>query len=112
MQLRSTAFITLIIASSITMGCENQQFRGREKGALMGGALGAGLGAIVGNQVGDSGAGIAIGAATGALAGGVLGNEQDKTSDRQAYLEERQRRAEYELARQKREIKALRAKER
>lgn len=111
MQLRKM-YLSLLVASVFAIGCENPQFRGREKGALMGGALGAGLGAIVGNQVGDSGAGIAIGAASGALAGGLLGNEQDKSSDRQAYLEERQRRAEYEISRQKREIRELRARDR
>jgi outer membrane protein OmpA-like peptidoglycan-associated protein len=79
----------------VLAGCEGQQIRGREAGALTGGALGAGLGAIVGNQSGNSGEGALIGAAAGALAGGLLGNQVDNTNaaldDRDKKLSERER---------------------
>ena len=70
------------------IGCEGQQFRSREAGALGGAALGAGLGAIIGNQTGSSGAGIAIGSAFGALSGALVGNELDTQDDR---LKDRER---------------------
>lgn len=80
-------FITIALAF-IFLGCEGQQFRSREAGALGGAALGAGLGAIIGNQTGSTGAGIAIGSAFGALSGALVGNELDNQED---HINERDR---------------------
>ncbi len=102
-------FIAIVLCM-LLVGCENQQFGAREKGALGGAAVGAGLGAIIGNQTGSTGAGIAIGSAVGALSGGLIGNQidsQDKVQrDRQSRIEEQDR----ELRENRRLIDELRSK--
>jgi outer membrane protein OmpA-like peptidoglycan-associated protein len=76
-----------LIAVALLAGCEGQQFRARERGALAGTAAGAGLGAIVGHETGKTGAGVAIGAAAGAIAGALIGNEVDRQDDQIANTE-------------------------
>lgn len=102
--------IAAALVCVVLLGCENQQFGAREKGALGGAALGAGLGAIIGNQTGSTGAGIAIGSAVGALSGGLIGNEIDKQdralSDKQARIEAQER----QLRENRRMIDELRSK--
>lgn len=107
--LRQTFSVAAIFLLLVFIGCENTQFRAREKGALAGGALGAGLGAIVGNQVGSSGAGIAIGSAVGALSGAVIGNEIDNQDDRLNASESRLEAQERELQENRRLLQELRA---
>ncbi|MBX7137610.1 MAG: OmpA family protein [Oligoflexia bacterium] len=91
-------------------GCEAQNVRNREKGALAGGALGAGLGAIVGNQVGSTGAGIAIGSAIGALSGGLIGNEMDNSENAAAEQDRRIADQDRELAENRRMLDELRSR--
>lgn len=100
----------VIIFAVILVGCQQTQFRNREKGALGGSAVGAGLGAIIGHATGHTGEGIAIGAGTGAIAGGLLGNEMDKEDDRYAAREDQLSRQDRELQENRRLLDELRSR--
>lgn len=109
--LRKSILLNLMLCFFLVLvGCEGNQLRSREKGALTGGALGAGLGAIVGNQVGHSGAGIAIGSAIGALSGGIIGNEYDVAEDERREVDRRIEEQDRVIAENRRMIDALRGR--
>jgi len=102
--------LLIVMFSLFFIGCENAQFRGREKGALAGGALGAGLGAIIGHKTGETGAGIAIGTALGALTGGALGNQADNEEDRANELDRKLSEQQRELEENRRILEELRGR--
>jgi len=102
-------FASLLIVLAPSACSQNGPYMGgAETGALAGSALGAGLGAIIGNQSGHTGGGIAIGAAAGALSGAIIGAQADRQSSANYDQDDRIRRQEEELARQRREIDELR----
>ena len=105
-----TTWVFLVAFSTAIASCAEPLSK-REQGGLAGAGLGAASGAIIGSTVGRAGAGALIGGPIGLLAGALVGDQLMAQDQRQ----ERQERAidenQAELARLRREVEWLAARE-
>jgi hypothetical protein len=106
-RLNQSASMILTVGALILAGCAGGPLTTREKAAGIGALGGAAVGGIVGHSVGHTGTGALIGGALGLGAGALVGDGLQGQEYESHSQEERIRRNEYELERQRREIERL-----
>ncbi|MFQ5351576.1 MAG: OmpA family protein [Candidatus Binatia bacterium] len=105
-----SGILGLILLLATVSACASGPLTTRERHTGAGAALGAGAGAIIGSARGDAAEGAVIGGALGALSGAMLGDQAQAEQQRRGRLERRLEVQERELARNRRLIARLRAR--
>jgi outer membrane lipoprotein SlyB len=102
------ALILLLAGTLTAAGCAGGPLTTREKGAGIGALGGAAAGGLIGSAVGHPGAGAAIGGGLGLGAGALIGDQLQGQEYQNYRQDERIRRNNAELERQRYETERLR----